>query len=207
MLTVGEILRTQREKKGLSFEQVEEETKIQQKYLQAVEQNNWSVFSSQVYITGILRAYAQFLEVNPEKALAYFRREYDKKERHLDFKQKLSSLGFLPESKKIMIGISVLLCILFGSYFIYQFVQYFSPPQVRILSPQQDSFLNVERITLVGETEPEAEVYILDNEVFLDENGVFEFDIPLEKGTNTVDIKIIGANGQETILEKTYIRE
>ncbi|MCA9372128.1 helix-turn-helix domain-containing protein [Candidatus Woesebacteria bacterium] len=207
MLTVGEILHTAREKKNLTLKQASEDTRIQTKYLKAAEENNWSLFSSRVYIAGILRTYAQYLDVDPMKALAYFRREYDKNEKHIDFKKRVPSLNLLPETKKILIGISVVVALFFAVYFGYQIKRYLSPPDVALVSPTKDHFLNVERITLVGKTEPEAIVTIFGNEVYVDEEGQFTFDIPLEKGKNPVDIKVVGANGRETIINKEFVRE
>jgi transcriptional regulator with XRE-family HTH domain len=80
MLSVGDILRREREKKGLTFQQVEKGTKIRARYIQAVEENNLEEFTSKVYISGVIRNYAKFLGMDVKKAEAYFRRDYEKKE-------------------------------------------------------------------------------------------------------------------------------
>lgn len=44
MTTVGQILKKQRENKGLTLFDVEKQIKIREKYLKAVEEDNWSFF-------------------------------------------------------------------------------------------------------------------------------------------------------------------
>ena len=77
MLSVGEILKKQRKKKGLTLLEVEKKIKVRLKFLKAIEDNNWS-FSSKVYISGIIKNYAQFLDLDKDKVLAFFRRDYEK---------------------------------------------------------------------------------------------------------------------------------
>ena len=80
MISVGEILKKQREKLNIDFIDVEKATKIRQKFLNAVENNNWRIFSSKVYIEGIIKNYSTFLNLNPTATLAFFRRDYERQE-------------------------------------------------------------------------------------------------------------------------------
>lgn len=74
---VGEKLKEAREKKGLTLEAVEEETKICKAYLEALENEDFGVLPPKVYAVGFLRRYAKTLGLNEEemirefKALAY----------------------------------------------------------------------------------------------------------------------------------------
>lgn len=67
---LGERLRQAREAKGLTFEQIEEATKIRRRYLQALEDEDYGQFPGEVYIRGFLRNYAQVLGLDPEEILA-----------------------------------------------------------------------------------------------------------------------------------------
>lgn len=74
---VGEKLKEAREKRGLTLEAVEEETKIRKTYLEALENEDFGVLPPKVYAVGFLRRYAKTLDLNEEemirefKALAY----------------------------------------------------------------------------------------------------------------------------------------
>jgi cytoskeleton protein RodZ len=58
---LGQLLRDAREKKGLSIAEVEEDTRIRQAQIEALEQDNHSIFASGIQRKGLLRNYAQFL--------------------------------------------------------------------------------------------------------------------------------------------------
>jgi len=100
MLTVGEILKTARDKKGLSLQDIEKKIRVRSKFLAAVERNDWSQFTSNVYISGIIKNYATFLEIDSNRALAFFRREYEKREEDPNFKGKLSRKLLLSERRR-----------------------------------------------------------------------------------------------------------
>ncbi len=61
--SVGEQLRQMRQSKGLSLEQVFEDTRIAPTYLQALEEGRWEDLPSQVQGKGFLRLYAGFLGI------------------------------------------------------------------------------------------------------------------------------------------------
>ena len=101
MLTVGEILRREREAKGLKLSDIEKRTRVREKFLKALEQNSWNLFSSKIYIEGIIKNYAKILDLNQERLLAFFRREYAKKE-DVGFRNKISSKYLTSETKKYL---------------------------------------------------------------------------------------------------------
>ncbi|HET7770576.1 MAG TPA: RodZ domain-containing protein [Chloroflexota bacterium] len=68
-VTPGEILRTARLKRRLSLAEAEQATRIRQRYLQALEDDDYSVLPKGVYSVGFLRNYAIFLGVPPEEVL------------------------------------------------------------------------------------------------------------------------------------------
>lgn len=206
MLSVGEILKKEREKQGLTLKQIEKQIRIREKFLSAIEDNDWDFFSSKIYITGVLKNYSVLLNLKTEKILAFFRRDYEKKE-DLKFKRRVSSKYLTPETKRLALTGLVLIFVLFFSYFGYQLKQYFSPPKVIITSPTTDKFTREDRITIIGKTEKEVLINIFKNRIYQDENGVFKYDFPLHDGKNELVIEVTGANGKKTILKKTYYND
>lgn len=204
MLTAGEILRTEREAQGLSLQAVEKKIRIRSKFLSAVEKNDWSQFSSNVYISGIIKNYATFLGLNSDRALAFFRREYEKREDDASFKAKLSKKMLISERKKSTVLSLIAVAVLFFSYFGYQIYRYLAPPTVKISEPVESVFRRVDKVTVIGKTEKEAVITIFDSRVFQDESGNFHYDYPLKQGKNNLVIKVVGANGKITILKREY---
>ena len=64
-LMIGEILRQAREDQGLSLEEVSLATRIKEKYLSAIETDNWEALPSSVQKKGFTRSYASFLNLDP----------------------------------------------------------------------------------------------------------------------------------------------
>ncbi|HHY39983.1 MAG TPA: helix-turn-helix domain-containing protein [Syntrophaceticus sp.] len=79
-MNIGDLLRAERENKGLSLFDVEEKTKIRSKYLQALEEENFEEIPGEAYRIGFLRNYARFLDLDPEPILEQYRAQYERKE-------------------------------------------------------------------------------------------------------------------------------
>ncbi len=205
MISVGEILKQERLKKGIDLLTVEAKTKIRQKFLDSIERNDWHLFSSKVYISGIIRTYSLFLGLDPEKTLAFFRRDYEKKE-DVRFKKKVTLSAVAPQSRRVIFAGLTLICLLFILYFAYQLTLYFSPPRVTLLSPNQTTVSTQDKINIVGVTDKEASVTIYGQRVFLNKDGIFEYTFPLKKGNNELIIEVIGANGKKTIFKKNFVK-
>jgi len=66
MSALGERLRTAREERELSLQQVAEATRISLSYLEALEKESFDAFTSDLHARGFLRNYASFLDLDPE---------------------------------------------------------------------------------------------------------------------------------------------
>jgi len=206
MLTAGEILQKQRLKKGLTLLDIEKKIKIRQKFLQAIEENNWNIFSSKIYIIGILKNYSRILGLDEKKILAVFRRDYERKE-EVKFKERVAQKYLNPETKEFLKKGMILLFVFFFAYFGYQLYLYFSPPKIKILSPKTTVFKRENRVTVVGQVDKETMVVIANQRVYQNEKGIFEYDLPLKDGENKLIIELTGANGKKAKIEKIFIKE
>jgi len=65
--SVGEILRTTREARKLSVEQVNRETKISVQTIRAIEEDDFGAFPSETYVKGFVRTYSEFLGLDGNK--------------------------------------------------------------------------------------------------------------------------------------------
>ncbi len=206
MISVGEMLKQTREKKGLSLSNVAKEICIREKFLKAVENNDWNNFSSKIYISGIIKNYAKILGLDHKKALAFFNSDYEKKE-DIRFKKKVSGKYLAPETKKYFFGILFFLVSLFVAYFVYQLNLYMSPPKVEIISPRTAYFKKEEKIKIIGKTDKEATVNIFNERIYQNKDGLFEYEMPLQKGRNPLIIEVVGANGKKTSIKKDFFME
>ena len=67
--TVGELLLTAREKRGLTLEAVSQESKIPVGTLQHLETDNFEAIPAKVYATGFLRTYGKILDLDPAQLI------------------------------------------------------------------------------------------------------------------------------------------
>ncbi len=72
---MGSTLRAEREKRGLTIKDIERETSIRAKYLEALEKGMYDALPGEVYVKGFIRNYADFLHLNAEKLVQEYREE------------------------------------------------------------------------------------------------------------------------------------
>lgn len=68
----GDTLRHARANKGVTLTEVERALRIPRKYLRALEDEDFTELPEGVYSRGIVRNYAQYLNLDPDDAIAYF---------------------------------------------------------------------------------------------------------------------------------------
>jgi len=80
MADIGEKLRSAREAKGLSIEDIEKATKIQGRYLTAIEQNDFAKLPGDFYVRAFIRQYAQIVGLDGKKLLSEYHEDIPKAE-------------------------------------------------------------------------------------------------------------------------------
>lgn len=76
-MEIGKLLREAREKKNLSLAEVEQITHIRQRYLQALEEEDFQILPGQVYAIGFIRTYARVLGLDPAPLIEAFKARTD----------------------------------------------------------------------------------------------------------------------------------
>ena len=77
--TIGDRLKEKRLELGYSIEKVSNELKIRPEFIKALESDNYSVFSSDLYAKGFIKNYSKYLELDPENFSAVYRRDIQSK--------------------------------------------------------------------------------------------------------------------------------
>jgi len=73
MPSVGSILRKEREKKHIQLSEISASTKIPERYLRAIEKDDYSVFPAETYLIGFIRNYARELELDPNEIVSLYK--------------------------------------------------------------------------------------------------------------------------------------
>lgn len=71
--SAGAMLRRTREEKKISIRQAADDTRMTTRHIQAIEDDNHSVFPGETYVTGFIRSYAGYLDLDPEAVLRLYR--------------------------------------------------------------------------------------------------------------------------------------
>ncbi len=74
-LTVGEVLRRARLQYNLTHERVAADLRIRAVYLDALERNDYAQLPGKVYVSGFIRAYADYLGLDGEKMIALLKQQ------------------------------------------------------------------------------------------------------------------------------------
>ena len=71
--SLGSYLRQERERQQVSLQDVAAATKIQLKFLEALEHDAYDQLPAAPFVVGFLRAYAQYIALDPEMVLTAYR--------------------------------------------------------------------------------------------------------------------------------------
>jgi cytoskeleton protein RodZ len=66
MVSIGEELKREREYREISLREISDATKINIRMLEAIEKDNFAALPSGIFIRNFIRAYAQFIGLDPE---------------------------------------------------------------------------------------------------------------------------------------------
>ncbi len=84
MNELGHILREARETKGLTLAEVENDIRINSRFLEALENGDYAVLPTPVHVRGFLRNYARFLGLDPKPLLDRYEVNKNQRKRHPD---------------------------------------------------------------------------------------------------------------------------
>jgi cytoskeletal protein RodZ len=115
--SLGNKLRTARESKGYSYDQVSRETNIAGRYIQALEEEAFDVFPGEAYLLGFLRNYGEYLGLNPQELQSGYR-ALKIEEQPIPVEQLLYSPSRAPKIiRNVLIVVLVLVAGGFGAWF------------------------------------------------------------------------------------------
>lgn len=196
---IGKLLEEKRKSKKLSFVEISEIIKINPEYLEALENGDYSKFPSEVYIKGFLRNYSKFLGIEPEHALALYRREQEKS--HLPPKIKVSdkiknkSLDLSLNRNRILTIFAIFLTLLTIFYVGSYVFDIFQHPRLELTKPVEltanesgEYISEKDTLTLEGTSEIGNKLTINGQEYRVNSFEQFTVELKLQDGTNSFQL-------------------
>ncbi|MCA9308474.1 helix-turn-helix domain-containing protein [candidate division WWE3 bacterium] len=213
MKRVGNILKTRREEKGYTIQDVNKFVKIHPKYILALESGDYSLFSDIVHAKGFLKNYAQVLDLNVDEVLAFWRREYEaefEKKQQVSEKKRfvlsdVNTKEFIISPKLIFSTFIFLLVTAFFGYIYYQYSTYSGAPRLDIFSPQDNLVVSSSTLDIIGRTERDAALLINNQLIVLNPDGSFTTTLSLNPGINSLTFSVTSSIGKKTEIVKTVI--
>lgn len=212
MKTVGQILLSQRKNKGWTLEEVQKFIKVQPKYIKALETGDYALFDNKVQVKGFLKIYAEFLEVDANQVMAFWRREYEAIfEKQQKQPEKKSHFGGLENPKLVITPRAVFITIVsvlllgFFSYLFYQYRSFSGAPDLEVFTPEDNQVTDNEILDITGRTERDSVVYINNQRIILNTDGTFATSIKLNPGLNTLSFSATNSLGNAAEISKTVI--
>ncbi len=206
MPRLGDSLRAQRERKGITLEQAADDTRIREKFLKALEEGDYQSLPGAVYTKGFLRNYAEYLDLDIEELVALYQAERGgapEAPRTFEPIRPIERRSFI-FTPAVLVPATVLAGVaLFVGYLYYQFTSFAVPPRIEVLDPPGDAVAQSAEYTIRGRTVPDGRVTIRVSpglETVADirpgADGAFSATVRLTPGSNHVQIEVLDAAGK-----------
>jgi len=210
MKTIGQLLKSTREQKGISLIQVEKNTKIRIKYLQALEKDEYQKLPSGTYAKGFIKNFSKFLNLPVKTSLALFRRDFTENEQGQivprSMTRPISQHQLIWSPRTTLIAGILFFSILFTAFIGYQYKGFFQP-KLQVTVPSNGEILLGPTITVSGISDPSLVVSVNDQLTIINPDGTFSSNLNLPAGPATITIEATNPRGNTTtVIRKVKIR-
>lgn len=200
MKTVGVMLKTARIGKGLTLFQVEQETKIREKFLIGIEADEFGALPSPAYAKGFIRNYAEFLGLSSEVVMAIFRRQTHESPRASLLPHGVAdplNAPMLQLTPGRFLGLLAAgLLVVFLVYFFSQYRRLSQTPSLEVITPTNQMIVAQARVVVEGKTDPDATVTINGISTIIRDDGRFYEQISINPGVNKIIIEATSKFGK-----------
>lgn len=200
MKKIGEIISASRAARSLSQEQLSNLTRIDVKYVRALEENNFSALPSATFTKGFVRNLAKALDKDPDEWIALLRRDYRAAATPASpvsspRRQPKFSFASLLQSQTALLLFGGLV---FLTYLGFQYRAVITPPPLDITNPAKNAVI-ISPVTIEGKTVPGATVTINDDlKITPDSSGYFAAKLNLSPGANDIKVSVTNRFGRTT---------
>lgn len=211
-VSCGAYLRHVRQQRGISLEKVTEKTKILPHVLKALESDDYSSLPPAAFLKGIVRRYAQFLKLDPEKIVSLYQKsngrhlasgKYDLPVKNRFRIRQFNIFSIL--RKSLLYSLRTVFFILLTIYFLYEGSLFLLPPRIILTSPAADFSTTQAKLLLKGRVERGKTLFLKDKAIPLGKDGNFQEEIILSPGLNEIYLKAVNNLGKTTSVTRNII--
>jgi cytoskeletal protein RodZ len=208
---ISERLRSKRQELNLKLEKAAKETRINIKYLDALEKGRFELLPSGLYGKNYLREYATYLRLDSADLLELYDNEVSSSHQVRSgdlFNAQVVKRHYFLSFPKILRGILIVFFVLIaGIYLFFRLRGMISPPFLFIKQPQDNFITASSSVELLGRAEVETQIRINGQEVTTDAEGNFSKILGLQKGLNLITISAERKYGRKNSQERRILRQ
>ncbi|MEP7162189.1 MAG: helix-turn-helix domain-containing protein [Candidatus Moraniibacteriota bacterium] len=196
-LTLGEKIKKLRSQYRMSLAEISKATKIQVKYLEALENGEYEKLPAEVYVRGFLKGYARHLGLDEEAFLKLYDKERNiqanlGREHVFDTRPRMPlTPSLVITARSLIVGIIVLLVAGTFFYLFHEFRSFVAEPTLVIFEPNNGVIIEGSSVTLKGKSDRGAQVMVNRQPVFVGTDGDFSEGLVLQSGLNTVTVTAV----------------
>ncbi len=204
---IGDGLKKEREKHHASLEEVSEALHIPVNQLAALEDDDYSVFSAELYARGAYTAYAKYLGIDTSMSSRAFLRSLSRVRERIPLTLHTPATFFdrLIHPRVILSFAGILLALLVGGYIAWQLESFWALPNIEIDSPVS-SVIQGDETVITGTAEDRAHLTVNGENVLLQANARFSVPLKLHRGINAVRIEVKNAAGRVSAKQLFLLR-
>lgn len=206
METIGKVLKKARVRKRFSQARLEKETKIKREFIEAVEKEEWKKLPEFPVVLGFVKNLGRTLALDQKRVVALLRRDYPPRSLRINPKPDVSDKFIWSPRFTFVVGVAVVVVIILG-YLSFQYKKFISPPNLEVYEPAEGETIIEQKVFVLGITDPDAVIKINNQLVLVSEEGEFEAEIEIFKGTEELVIRAVSRSGKETIIRRKIIPE
>lgn len=199
MIKVGDKLKEERIRRGLSINDVSSATKIRSNFLEYIEKGEYEKLPSVTFAQGFVRNYVSYLGLPEKETMAIFRREFDEEKVFRVLPQGMVREDFpifrVKLSQFFLVGV---LFLALSGFLLFQYKDAILNPSVSVISPKENQVFTTSTIEVSGKTDSDNTVFVNSFPVSVRDDGTFKKLISLFSGKNRVDIKVINRFNKTT---------
>lgn len=204
-LTLGEKLTKFRSEARLTIGDLAKATKIQGKYIEALERGQYEKLPADVYVRGYLRSYARALNMDESMLVRLYdqernitsniRPEIPKK----NIFASPASRTYTLSPRSLVLGVIAIIVLSVATYLWFQFRQFTTDPLLSISEPNPNTVIEGSSVTLKGKTDRGTQITINNKASFVSPEGNFEEHLTLQNGTNQVTVRAVNRFDKERV--------
>jgi len=205
---IAKELKRARENKKLSLEEASQKTKINIKYLIALEKGDFLALPKGLYGKNFLKEYSIFLGLNR----SYFLEVYNdskllKREpaKNLFSNQVVKNKYFLAIPNLLRKILILTIVFVFFAYLLFSFQKLNSSPRLEINYPPDNFITNEKIIKIKGLTEQSVDISINGDNILVNLDGTFSQKINLKSGINEIVIEAKKKYGKTHTIKKQIL--